>query len=304
MNALLDIVSRVATFGAGVGRLAADPIDHVRQHTIKTVPADLGFLTPDGELTVMSDHIFMLLLAGVLLMVLLPIWVRRRRGGDAVGELVPTGSANMIEAICGYLRKEVAEPNLAHHTDRFIKFIWTVFFFILTLNLLGLVPIASITSLGGIHLGGTATANIWVTGTLALVTMSMMVINGLRLGGVEYLKHFNPGPWWLAILLVPLEIFGVLAKTFALAVRLFANMVAGHILLAVLIGFILTAGAASAAGGLGVAVPVVLGSVALTMLEIFVAVLQAFIFTFLTALFLGQSVVFHHHDDDHAGAHA
>ncbi|HVG08080.1 MAG TPA: F0F1 ATP synthase subunit A, partial [Thermoanaerobaculia bacterium] len=94
---------------------------------------------------------------------------------------------------------------------------------------------------------------------------------------------------------------------FALAIRLFANMIAGHILLAVLLTFILMAGTSmGAAGGLGIAVPVVLGSVAITLLEIFVAFLQAFIFTFLTTLFIGQSVVFHHEDhhaDDHGHSH-
>jgi F-type H+-transporting ATPase subunit a len=102
---------------------------------------------------------------------------------------------------------------------------------------------------------------------------------------------------------VPVEIIGLVAKTFALAVRLFANMVAGHTLLAVLMTFIFSAAASlGASGGLAIAVPVVLGSVAIMLLEVFVAFLQAFIFTFLTALFIGMSVVFHH-DDDHAGAH-
>lgn len=289
----------------GAAAAVADPVDHVRQHAHRTIHADWGFLTPNGEITVMSDHIAMLLVGGLLLMLLLPMLVRRRRGGDEVGRLVPAGPANFVEAICEYLRKEVAEPALQEHTDRFIKFIWTVFFFVLTMNLLGLLPIAPLsTTILGTHLGGTATANIWVTGTLALMTLTMMVVNGLRLGGMHYLAHFNPGPWWLAPLLVPLEIVGAFAKAFALAVRLFANMLAGHILLAVMIGFILSAGAAMGwLGGFGVAVPVVLGAIAITLLEIFVAFLQAYIFTFLTALFIGQSVVFHH-GGEHAGTHA
>jgi F-type H+-transporting ATPase subunit a len=150
------------------------------------------------------------------------------------------------------------------------------------------------------HLGGTATGNIWVTATLALVTMVMMVINGLRLGGKAYLAHFCPGPLWLAPLLVPVEIIGLFAKIFALAVRLFANMIAGHILLTVLLSFILAAGAASATMGVGVAIPVVIASTAINLLELFVAFLQAFIFTFLTTLFIGMSVVVHH---DQHGAH-
>lgn len=282
--------------------MAENPLEHVVQHPLLQTEGHFGPLTPEGKITLLSDQIVMMIVAGLLLMLFLPMLVRRRKGTDAVGSLIPTGFANFVEAICEYLRKEVAQPNLGEHTDRFIKYIWSVFFFILTINLLGLLPVGPVAKLFGSHLGGTATGNIFVTATLAILTMIMMVINGLRLGGKHYLAHFCPGPIGLAPLLVPVEIIGLGARIFALAIRLFANMIAGHILLAVLLSFILTAGTAmGAAGGLGVAVPVVAGSVAITMLEIFVAFLQAFIFTFLTTLFIGQSVVFHHddHGDDH-----
>lgn len=285
--------------------LMANPLEHVVQHPLVQQEAHLGALTPEGKITLLSDQIVMMMIAGLLLILLLPVFVKRRRGGSGVDAMVPAGPGNAIEAICQYLRKEVAQPALHEHTDRFVKYIWSVFFFILMVNLLGLLPIASVTPLFGLHIGGTATGNIWVTATMAILTMAMMVVNGLRLGGKHYLAHFSPGPWWLSPLLVPVEIIGLIARIFALAIRLFANMIAGHILLAVLLSFILSAGAASAAMGLGVAVPVVLGSVAITMLELFVAFLQAFIFTFLTALFIGQSVVFHHDDHgDHGEHHA
>lgn len=284
--------------------LASDPLGHVVEHKLATVPADLGFFTPEGVITVFSDQISMILLAGVLLVLFLPSMARRRAGKDEVGRLVPTGASNFLETVCQYFRKEVAEPALGPYTDRFIKFIWTLFFFILAMNLLGMVPIASVTSVLDTHVGGTATANIWVTGALAVMALILWVVNGLRLGGREYLAHFNPGPWWLAPLLVPLEVFGVAAKAFALAVRLFANMLAGHILLAVLLGFILSVGSAvGALAGFGTAVVVIAASVAISCLEIFVAFLQAFIFTFLTVLFLGQAIVFHH-GDEHGEAHA
>jgi F-type H+-transporting ATPase subunit a len=276
--------------------VAANPLEHVVQHPLATRAADLGFLTPDKVVTLLSDQIVMMLVAATLLLLFVPAMVRRRRGADEVGRHVPAGGGNLLEAICQYLRKDVAEPMLAEHTDRFIRYIWSVFFFILTINLLGLLPVAPLAGLFGLHLGGTATANIWVTATLAILTMLMMVVNGIRLGGKHYLAHFNPGPWWLAPLLVPVEIIGLISKIFALAVRLFANMVAGHIMLAVLLSFILTAWAASAAMGLGIAVPVVIGSVAITFLEILVACLHAFIFTVLTTIFIGQSVVFHHEE--------
>jgi F-type H+-transporting ATPase subunit a len=279
------------------------PLEHIVQHPLIERPASLGPLTPNGKITIFSDQIAMIALAGVLLIALVPLLAKRRRGSAGVAALVPTGAANGLEAVCEYLRKEVAEPALHQHTDRFIKYIWSVFFFVLTVNILGLLPIPAISSLFGTHLGGTATGNIWMTATLAIVTMMMMVVNGIRLGGTAYLAHFCPGPIWMAPLLVPVEIIGLVAKVFALAVRLFANMIAGHILLAVLLSFIMTAGAKSAGLGLGVAVPVVLGSVAINFLELFVAFLQAFIFTFLTTLFIGMSVVLHHDDHHEAAAH-
>lgn len=263
--------------------LAENPLEHIVRHP----------MIQRNGITLLDSHIVMLLLAALLLVLVLPVWVRRRRGTDAVSALVPTGAGNAIEAICQYLREEIARPNLQEHTDRFIKFIWTIFFFVLTVNLLGLLPLSGIRILGA-HIGGTPTANPWITGTLALITLGMVVVNGLRLGGWQYLAHFNPGPLWLSWLLIPIEIIGLFARIFALIVRLCANMIAGHVLLAVLLSFIFSAAAKGIATGLGVAVPVVLGSVAITLLEIFVALLQAFIFTFLTTLFIGQAVVFHH----------
>lgn len=301
---------------------SGNPLEHIVQHPLITRHADLGFLTPQHHITLLSNHIVMMITTGVLLMIVLPMFVRQRsaapagngaKAGDgggaagddgAVGALVPAGGGNFLEAVCEYLRKEVVEPTLGPYTDRFIKFIWTLFFFVLANNLLGLVPFSSVSPLVGLHLGGTATGNIWVTGTLATITFVMMVVNGIRLGGWHYFAHFCPGPLWLAPLLVPIEILGLFAKGFALAIRLFANMLAGHMMLAVLVGFILMAGTAKGAGvGLLVAIPVVAGSVGITMLEILVAFLQAFIFAFLTSLFIGQSVLFH--DDathDAAGA--
>ncbi len=278
------------------------PLEHVVQHPLIQIPAPVTPLTPDGRITVFSDQIAMLGLAAVLLIAFVPMLVKRRRSKAGVEAMVPTGAANTLEAVCDYLRKEVAQPVLLEHTDRFIKYIWSVFFFVLTVNVLGLLPIPVVSKLFGTHLGGTATGNIWTTATLALVTMIMMVVNGLRLGGKSYIAHFCPGPLWLAPLLVPVEIIGLIAKIFALAVRLFANMIAGHILLAVLLSFILAAGTKSTGLGLGVGTLVVAGSVAINFLELFVAFLQAFIFTFLTTLFIAMSVVFHH-DDHHAEGH-
>ncbi len=273
---------------------STSPLDHVVQHPWKQIGG--------GALTLMSNHIFMQITAAVLLLLLIPRAVAGSRGRDEVGRLVPAGVGNFFEGICQFLRKQVAEPAMGPHTDRFIAYIWTVFFFVLFCNLQGLIPFDSLFGLFGVkvHVAGTATGNIWVTGTLAVCTMLMMVVNGIRLGGTAYLAHFCPGPLWLAPLLVPVEIIGLVAKIFALAMRLFANMIAGHILLAVLVSFIgMAAGAIGSGGALAIAVPVVLGCVAINLLELFVAFLQAFIFTFLTALFIGQSVLVHHGHEGH-----
>jgi F-type H+-transporting ATPase subunit a len=283
--------------------LAENPLEHIVRHPMIQRPANLGWLTHGGKITLLDSHIVMMMLAALLLIALLPIWVRGRRGTDEVSALVPFGAGNAIEAICAYLRNDIVLPNLHQYTDRFIKFIWTVFFFVFTVNLLGLLPISGI-KLFGAHIGGSATANPWITGTLALITLTMVVVNGLRIGGKQFLAHFSPGPIALSWLLIPIEIIGLFARIFALIVRLCANMIAGHVLLAVLLSFIFSAAAKGIGSALGVAVPVVLGSVAITLLETFVALLQAFIFTFLTTLFIGQAIVFHHESHgDEAAAH-
>lgn len=282
-----------------------NPLSHVIQHPLKEVPADLGLLTPKGVITVFSDQIAMMILAGLLLILVMPYLLRRRAGSDPIARLVPTGFTNFVETVCQYLRKEIAEPVLGVHTDRFIQYVWSAFFFVLTVNLLGLLPFPAVSALFGTHIGGAATGNIWVTAALAVLTLVLMVVNGLRFGGMAYIKHFNPGPLWLFPLLVPVEILGLGAKAFALAVRLFANMIAGHILLGVLLSLIFSSVKALGTGvGLGVTAVIVVGSVAITLLEVFVAFLQAFIFTFLTALFIGMSVNVHHDDHDTHASHA
>lgn len=283
---------------------AGNPLDHV----VQWVYHDAGPGSFFGPI-ILSNQICMQILAALLLILVFPRFARIRDTGDQVGDLTPRGFGNFIESICNYLRNEVARPVMGEHTDRFVCYIWSAFFYILAVNLLGLLPLEPLTRplvkmvFPDAHhgIGGSATGNIFVTGTLAGCTLVMIVFNGLRIGGMKYIAHFCPGPLWLAPLLVPVEVIGLVAKVFALTVRLFANMVAGHVLLAVLLSFIFMVGAENFAGGLGVGVVVVAVSVAFYMLEIFVAFLQAFIFTFLTALFIGQAIVFHH--DDHGEEH-
>ncbi len=271
-----------------------NPLVHVVDHTWIKIA--------DGRITLLSNHVIMMMIAAVFLILALPRFVRAKASSDEVERMTPSGMRNFIETICAFLRDTVAKPNLGPHTDRFIVYIWSAFFFVLTCNILGLLPLDPITKpIFGHGIYGTATGNIWTTGTLAVCTLIMIVVNGLRLHGLAYVKHFFMGPFPVNLLIAALEVIGLAAKTFALAVRLFANMVAGHVLLAVLLSFIAMAGAVGAAVGFAIAIPVVLGSVAITLLELFVAFLQAFIFTFLSCVFIGMAVNIHHDDHDEAG---
>lgn len=280
---------------------ASNPLEHVVQHPYvqQTVQG-----LPGGTLTLFSNQILMQVVAAALLVLIVPWAIRHRGGNDEVGRLVPRGIGNFFEGICQFIRTQVAQPAMGVHADRFIGYLWTVFFFILFCNLLGLIPLNSFFG-NKVIVAGTATGNVWVTATLAVLTLVMIVVNGLRIGGMAFIAHFCPGPIVLAPLLVPVEIIGMVAKIFALTVRLFANMIAGHILLAVLLSFIGMAGKAMGFwGGIAIAIPVVVGSVAINLLELFVAFLQAFIFTFLTALFIGQAVNVHHEHHEEHGEHA
>ena len=186
-----------------------------------------------------------------------------------------------------FVRDEIARPAIGKKdANRFLPFLLTLFFFILILNLFGMIPLL-----------GSATGALAVTAVFAVSTFLVVVASGMqKMGVVGFLKAQVPSmdlplPWPIAMLLVfgiwAIEIFGLLVKHFVLAIRLFANMFAGHLVLAVFLGFV---GAAWASGMFwGVAPAVVLGSIALSLLELFVAFLQAYVFTFLAALFIGSA---------------
>jgi F-type H+-transporting ATPase subunit a len=167
-------------------------------------------------------------------------------------------------------------PNTGEEGLKYLPYFLTVFFFILFLSLLGLVP--------GL---ATATGNIAVTATLALCSFALVNIAGIREHGLlHHIKNFVPHgvPIWLAPLMLPLEFLGLCAKSFALCIRLFANMIAGHI---VILGFL---SLIFILGHVLIAVPSVGVSVGIMLLEIFVSFLQAYIFTFLTSIFVGASI--------------
>jgi F-type H+-transporting ATPase subunit a len=288
--------------------LASSPLEHVVQHSFVQREVTLPFIGTT-TITLLSDQIIMQILAAILAILVMLRASRYPRTGSDDRQLTPTGLGNFIEVICEYLRKNVAQPAMGPYTDRFVPYLWTVFFFILFSNLLGLIPFEPLTKFfflekshltHGHGIGGTSTGNVFVTMTLALFTLGMIVFSGLRLQGMNFIKHFFMGPFPISIMIAVLEVIGLVAKSFALTMRLFANMIAGHILLAVLLSFIgMAAHGLGTGGGFGIGLIVVIGSVAINLLELFVAFLQAFIFTFLTAMFIGQAVNIHHAHDEH-----
>jgi len=227
-----------------------------------------------------------------VIMVIVFVWIARK---IATGQ-PPKGKVwNLIEAMLLFIRDQVARPAIGKKdADKFVPFLWTLFFFILGCNLLGLVPWL-----------GSPTGAMAVTGALALLTFGVVVLSGsLSLGVIGFWKaqvphmemHWTLSPLKIGIFLI--EVLGLCIKHFVLAIRLLANMMAGHLVVAVIIGFV----AAASAGvmmwgvvpttGIGWLVTTVsiFGAVAITMLELFVAFLQAYIFAFLAALFIGMAV--------------
>jgi len=190
----------------------------------------------------------------------------------------PKGLQSWVEPLILFVRDDIARPNLGHKYERFMPYLLTVFFFIWINNMLGLVPFLP----GGANLTG----NIAVTAVLSVITLIIVVTNGNK----YYWKHiFTPDvPWWLYIVLVPVEIIGVFTKPIALAIRLFANITAGHILMLSLIGLIFVFNSVYVSL---VSVPFALF---IGAIELLVAFIQAFIFTMLSALFIGMAIEEHH----------
>jgi F-type H+-transporting ATPase subunit a len=243
-------------------------------------PIHLGGLTLDLSPT---KHFVFMLLSAVLVALVFTQSARTIARAQARGRPAK-GFAGTMEATALYIRQEVILPNVGHHGEGFVPYLLTLFFFILTMNLLGLLP-----------WGATATGNIAVTGALALMAFVTIEVAGMRalgpkgyLGTIFFVPHGLPGGIGgafmkvvLLVIMTPIEIIGKLAKPFALAVRLFANMTAGHVLVLALIG--LTFLFQSYAVGLGASVL----ATAIMLLELFVAFLQAFVFTLLTSVFIG-----------------
>ena len=192
---------------------------------------------------------------------------------------LPSGMRNLLEAFLVFVRDQIAVPQIGEKARYFVPFLSTLFLFILCCNLLGLFPFCS-----------TATGNLAVTGTLALISAFATHFSGIfHKGFVGYLKTMAPSvPAALYPLMFVLELISHIARPFSLTVRLFVNMLSGHIVLLVVMGFIFIFRNLAVAG-VSVAV-----AVALSCLEILICFLQAYVFTYLSALFLGMAVQSEH----------
>ena len=235
---------------------------------------------------IVSNHMFMVTVASAVLLILVSVAMRSKG-------LVPKGAQNLVESICVFLRDQMARPVLGDFTDQYIYFVWTIFFFILCLNLLAMIPLDSIIYLltrKPNHLAGSPTANIWVTGGLAATTFFAIHIAGIKKQGLwHYIVNFAPKvPWPIIPIIYLLEIITAFVRPFALAIRLFANMLAGHMVLAAFIGLIFVF------KSYGAAFVSVIAAVAISFLELLIAFIQAYIFTFLSALFISFSITQEH----------
>ena len=216
-----------------------------------------------------TKHLVMMWIASVLLIAVLRLAFRRQAA-------VPSGIANLFEALVVFLRDEVILPNTGEAGRRYLPFLLTTFFFILSCNLLGLVPY-----------GATATGNISVTAALALIALAMIQWGGIKEHGLKHhLQNLVPHglPVWLLPIMIPVEILGQFTKPFALCVRLYANMTAGHIVILSFISMIFIFESFLIS-------PIAVGfALFINLLEVFIAFLQAYIFTLLTSLFMGMSI--------------
>jgi F-type H+-transporting ATPase subunit a len=276
VHAAADTVHVAAAHEGGSQEIAKYLLEHVQDSHHLELPgitielphfAPVQFLGMSFDMSI-TKHVVFLWLAAALLIISLGIvaFQNSRRK-------VPRGFGNLIEIFIVFIRDEIALPNMGPGGMRYMPYLLTTFFFILLMNLLGLFPY-----------GASATGNVNVTAGLAIIAFVMIQASAIRAQGVKhYLAHLTGGvPWVLWVIMIPIEILGLFTKPFALCIRLFANMTGGHLVILFLLGLIFIFAQAPVIAPVPVAF-----AVAITMLEIFVAFLQAYVFTMLTSLFMG-----------------
>ncbi len=282
----------------GFGLLTNEKIDELKLDRNKYSAGHIVAVNEAGEIDrntqvydfSLTRNVVQMLLALALLVFIL-IKVAKRYGTGVGVTSAPKGMQNTMETIVNFVNDEVAKPNLGAKSKKYLPYLLTVFLFILINNIVGLVP-------------GTAnvTGNIAFTFVLSVISFVVILFSSNK----HYWGHiFNPPgvPGWVKIILVPVEVLGIFTKPFALMIRLFANMVAGHILIICLISLIFIMAALNQYAGWGFSPFSVAFTIFIYFIEVLVAFLQAFIFTILTAVFIGQALE-GAHDDHHDHAHA
>ena len=272
----LDIGEIVLHHAADAYSIGIEPYFMLEWHRMESLQFGPFNVTP-------TKHVVFLFIAAFLVFLTMKVAGRQLQAQRA-NENAPKGFANAIEAMVLFVRNDVAIANIGHDGAKFAPFVMTLFFFILYMNLLGLIP----------H-GATPTGNVAVTAGLAVLAFLVIEISGfLKLGPVGYMKTIfptvpglsGPGAIAMSVFMAPIEILGKMVKPFALCVRLFGNMTAGHLVILSIMGIIFLFGNLPFWNwGLGIAAAALL--LGIMMLEIFVETLQAYVFALLTAVFIG-----------------
>jgi F-type H+-transporting ATPase subunit a len=305
---------------------AADhsPLSHAVPHALHEAPL-FSVHVGEGDVPALNiydgvysffitNHLVMTFFsAAAVLITFAVVATRVKPSGSGIDAYTTKGKiSQLFETMCTFIRDEVVRPNLHELTDKYIYYIWTVFFFVLFANVLGLIPFGTILEpiTGNTHWGGSATGNLSLNVMLAGCSFVAILYIGIRETGLKtFLAHFNPLGWddpkmlMIGLPLYVLEWMGLMIKCTVLAMRLFGTMMSGHLVIAAFIGLIFMASESSHALGYGVQISVIIIGILLTLLELFICFLQAFIFTFLTVLFIAMVATHHGHEhEEHASA--
>ena len=289
------------------GKTIIEHVSNAKDHPILHLPAIMGI---DFSI---SKHVMMLWLVAAFVFIVATLAIRRYLKQD---ELVPSGFMNGLEAVVEFIRDSIVAPNVGRRwVNTWTPLVLTLFIFILCANGIGLIPVFEVLGLVDhwvlhsgehsfvkslMHGGTTATANFNVTAALATVTFGAIIVAGSKAHG--FVKHWmNLVPhglaWPIYILLIPIEVMGMFVRPFALTMRLAANMTGGHIAILTLLSLVFIfaemSGRAIVGIGFGAAVSVPLAA-AISGLEIIVVLVQAYVFTLLSAVFIGMAIHVHH----------
>jgi len=289
------------------GKTIIEHVSNAREHPILHLPTILGI---DFSIT---KHVMMLWLVAAFVFIVATVAIRRYLKQD---ELLPSGFMNGLEAVVEFIRDTIVAPNVGRRwVNTWTPLVLTLFIFILCANAIGLIPIFDVLGIldhwvlrtgehsfvkSLIHGGTTATANFNVTAALATITFGAIIVAGSKAHGFfNHWKNLAPKglAWPIYILLIPIEVMGMFVRPFALTMRLAANMTGGHIAILAILSFVFlfTELYERAAVGIGVGIALSIPlAVGISMLEIIVVLVQAYVFTLLTAVFIGMAIHVHH----------